>query len=171
MSKTRDYLNAVLTDGCDALKLIKEGERQGIAKSTILMQAGLMGFKIEGIVFKKQAPKAKPTSMSAFPGGHKKPKDADNTVDEFFEEMGIKLPATQKRAETKQEPEAEAPSTKGPIDHGKLNKDGDIQLECGCTHDGTRWLKMCPTHRAETDATHARWTADRERKREQENSK
>lgn len=29
--------------------------------------------------------------------------------------------------------------------------------ECGCKHDGQKWLEMCPPHKAEHDETHARW--------------
>lgn len=32
---------------------------------------------------------------------------------------------------------------------------------CGCKHNGIEWLVMCETHRAETDATSARWKAER----------
>ncbi len=31
---------------------------------------------------------------------------------------------------------------------------------CGCRHNGTEWLELCPTHRAEHDETHARWQAE-----------
>jgi hypothetical protein len=31
---------------------------------------------------------------------------------------------------------------------------------CGCRHNGTEWLEMCPTHRAEHDETHARWQCE-----------
>lgn len=31
---------------------------------------------------------------------------------------------------------------------------------CGCRHNGTAWLEMCPTHKAEHDETHARWACE-----------
>jgi hypothetical protein len=37
---------------------------------------------------------------------------------------------------------------------------------CGCKHDGTKWLELCPTHRAEHDTRHVQAQADY---REQEN--
>ena len=33
---------------------------------------------------------------------------------------------------------------------------------CGCTHDGGAWLRLCPDHRAEADALHARAKHDHE---------
>lgn len=35
--------------------------------------------------------------------------------------------------------------------------------ECGCVSNDTQWLKMCPQHRAETDAVSQRWANDRAR--------
>jgi hypothetical protein len=32
--------------------------------------------------------------------------------------------------------------------------------ECGCTHDGHRWLAFCEKHKAEEDALHARALAE-----------
>jgi hypothetical protein len=28
---------------------------------------------------------------------------------------------------------------------------------CGCTHDGSQWLKLCDPHQDENDRTRARW--------------
>lgn len=32
--------------------------------------------------------------------------------------------------------------------------------DCGCTHDGHKWLSECEKHKAENDALHARAHAD-----------
>ena len=37
--------------------------------------------------------------------------------------------------------------------------------DCGCTHDGARWLEMCPEHAREFAQTHERWSRE---KRERE---
>lgn len=58
--KAREFLQSVLSDGCDAPKVFKEAERQGIAKATVQMQAGIIGFKSDGKVFRKFTKPAKP---------------------------------------------------------------------------------------------------------------
>jgi hypothetical protein len=37
------------------------------------------------------------------------------------------------------------------------------RLPCGCRYevgDRERWIELCPEHKAETDATRARWAAE-----------
>jgi hypothetical protein len=46
----------------------------------------------------------------------------------------------------------------GPHD-GEAREDG--LRNCGCQHDGQRWLSLCPAARAEHDALHAAAAADR----------
>jgi hypothetical protein len=32
---------------------------------------------------------------------------------------------------------------------------------CGCIARGAEWLRLCPAHKREFDATHQRWAAER----------
>jgi hypothetical protein len=34
--------------------------------------------------------------------------------------------------------------------------------KCGCIAQGQRWLELCAIHKAETDAIHERWRAERD---------
>ena len=35
-----------------------------------------------------------------------------------------------------------------------------VKEDCGCTHNGERWLELCEPHKAEEDALHARALAE-----------
>ena len=35
--------------------------------------------------------------------------------------------------------------------------------DCGCTHDGSQWLKLCALHSIEENAVHAAWALDHKR--------
>jgi hypothetical protein len=44
------------------------------------------------------------------------------------------------------------------------------RLPCGCRYecgDRERWLELCPEHKAETDAIHARWAEEHRAQQQQ----
>lgn len=43
----------------------------------------------------------------------------------------------------------------------KRDDDGSWAEPCGCVCTDTRWISMCPPHKAENDAINARWDAQR----------
>jgi predicted Fe-S protein YdhL (DUF1289 family) len=45
------------------------------------------------------------------------------------------------------------------------------KLKCGCRHtvgEIERWVELCPEHKAEADAIHARWAQERREQRAKE---